>query len=159
MALLTAAELKDQEVAEFTFDLGGGKEVLLRKPDFQLLVLQGIIPMKLFTDVVKLVGDWVGASEVTEAISDSSDKLLSFVNPFVCACMVMPRVVMTEAERTVDALVVSDLTLATKKAIVVAVTSRVAAEPEVAAAAATFPAGGHGEGSGQDVQEVLPASV
>jgi hypothetical protein len=162
MALLTATQLREVERPEFTVDLGGGREVLVRAPDLQLLVLKNIISTPLLAEVVKLVGAWAGAgiSDLTEDIIKSSDKLLHFVNVYVCAALVQPKAVMTVEERSDEAVWVDDLTVDTKKTIVTAVARRVsAAHQEVVAAASSFPEGGPGEGAGPDVPALQAAAV
>lgn len=165
MAVISAKALKALETPEFTLDMGGGKEIQLRRPDFQLLLLKGLIPTPLLGEVVKLVGQWAGADmhTLTEDIIASSEKLLLFVNTYVCTAMVSPRCVMTADEQTAlggDALLPDDLTLTTRKMIV-----RKCAEPqtqatrEVVADATEFPQVGSGEGTRPDVLPVSAAAV
>lgn len=162
MALITAKALKAREQPEFTIDLGDGIEVRARRPDMQLMLLRGLIPTPLFNGVMKMVGQWAGkgTEALTEEVLQSSLELLSFVNIFVCEAMVEPRVVPDDVpiDANENCLHVSDLTLATRKNILVTVTMRSAA-PEVAAAAETFPEERPGEGSRSDVPEVSPAAV
>lgn len=162
MAILTAGQLKDRERPEFLIDLGNGQEVLVRAPDLQLLVLKNLLPTPLLAEVVKMVGQWAGAgiTDLTEEVIAKSDKLVAFVDTYVCACMLDPKVVLTAEELVDGALTVADLTLNTKKRIVMEVTAKVAAaQREVAAAATEFPEGGPGAGSGPDVQALQPEAV
>lgn len=160
MAILTAQQLKARETPEFTIDLGGGQQVRAKRPDLQLLVLKGVLPTPLLDEVVGLIGNWVGAdlTHMPDDVIEHSEKLLDFVDTLVCAALVEPRVVRAENELAGDALLVSDLTVATKKRIVVEVTNALAA-PEVVADAKTFPGGEPGAGTGPDVPALQPAAV
>lgn len=156
MAVLTATELKAMEMPEFTMDLGGGREIVVRRPDFQLLVLKGLLPTPLLSEMVKLVGEWAAAdmNALTEDLIEKNDKLLTFVNTYVCHAMVSPRVVATAAEQAAlggDALLPEDLSLVTKRRIVIRCAMQDKATREVVAAAKDFPENGHGTGSGPDV--------
>lgn len=161
MAILTAKQLKDRESPEFAIDIGKGDSVWARVPDIQLLVLQGIMPTPLLGAVVKMIGAWVGTpiSELTEDIISSNAQVLAFTNIMVTASLLKPKVVMTDADKIDDdTLLVTDLTLATRKEILIAVTNRIAA-PAVVAAATEFPGEPAREGVGQDVPAVPAAAV
>lgn len=161
MAILTAQQLKERDTPEFPIDIGGGDEVWARMPDLQLMVMQGILPTPLLSAVAKMIGTWAGANvaDLTEDAIRSSDKLLAFVDLLACAALLRPRVVLTAAEATdTETLTVADLTVATKKAILLAITDRMA-PPAVVAAVQDFPGGGPGEGAGPDVPEVPAAPV
>ncbi len=163
MAVLTARQLKDRESPEFSIDLGGGQEVIARLPDVQLMVLKGLLPTPLLGEMVKLVGQWAGTEllkDLTEDVIKESTKILAFVDAYVCAALVKPRVVATAADMDGkdDALLIDDLTIATRRLIVVKCAERASAErpaaPEVVAAAKEFPENGSGAGSGPDVSPV-----
>lgn len=164
MARLTARQLRQRENEVFSIDIGNGDEVLVRRPDMQLLVLQGTMPMAIFGEVLNLFSDWAGKTklaDIPETVIQESDKLLTFVNMFVCEALVDPKVVQTQAEQTTeDILLVSELTMQTKKAIILGVTNHVQAiNQEVVAAAKEFPEGGLREGVGSDVPALQPATV
>ena len=161
MAILTAKQLKEREAPEFPIDIGNGDQVWAQIPDFQLMVLTGIMPTPLLGEVVKLIGAWAGKplDELTEEVIGSNDKLLHFVNLTTCHALLRPRVVMTAAEVTDDETVlVTDLKLATRKAILLAVTNRMA-NPEVVAVAQEFPGGQPRQGAGPDVPAVPAETV
>lgn len=161
MAILTAQQLKDRETPEFPIPIGGGDEVWARMPDIQLLILQGILPSPLLNGVIKMIGAWAGTpvTELTEEIIKESPDLLRFVDIMANAALVKPRVVLRfEDQVAPDMLLASDLTVATKKAILVAVCSRMAS-PAVVAAATEFPRERPGEGVGPDVPEIPAAAV
>lgn len=164
MAILTAKELKDREVGEFPISIGNGQEVIVRRPDLQLLVLRGLLPVPMFSHVVRLVNDWAGStavSSIPDSVVQGSDELLTFVDTFVAAACVSPRVVLRPEDVQDDnTLLASDLLVETKKLIIFGVTKRVqAATREVTAIATEFPDGEPRAGSGPDVPEVLPAAV
>lgn len=147
MAILTAAQLKALETPEFTIDIGGGHEVVVRRPDLQLLVLKGLLPTPLLGETARLVGAWAGAdtAALTEDVIQGSDNVLTMVNAYICAAMVTPRVVMTAEEVSAlngDALLVTDLTLGTKRRIVIQCAATPKATTEVVAAATEFPENG-----------------
>lgn len=161
MAILTAQQLKAREFPEFEVQIGNGDQVLARVPDIQLMVLQGIMPTPLLGEVVKMIGEWAGTpiADLTEDVISSSEKLLFFVNLMVTNALVRPRAVLTEAELDGDETVlVTDLTVATRKAILLAVTTRMAS-PEVVAAVEEFPGEPAGAGTRQDVPPVPAAAV
>ncbi len=161
MAVLTAKQLEAREnLADFTIDLGNGDEVIARVPDLQLLILQGVLPMPLLGAVSKMIGAWAGAAaaDLTEDMIAESSTLLDFVNIFTVASLVAPKVVMTPAEMGLDTVLVSSLTLNTRKQILNAVMNRMAS-PEVVAKAEAFPGGGSSAGAGSDVPEIQAAAV
>lgn len=160
MALLTARQLKARETPEFLVDLGDGGEVLVRVPDVQLLILKNLIPLPLLGEVIKLVGAWTGkVEELTEDLKDKSDDLLLFVDTYICAAVIAPRVVM-QRHADDDAMLASDLTLETKKKIMRAIDQHIAAATqEVVADATAFHQDRSSEGTGSDVQEVQPAAI
>lgn len=156
MPVLTAQQWKDSETPEFQIDLGGGREVTVRQPDLQLLVLKGMLPSPLLNEVVKLVGEWATSSlaSLSENIIEKNANILTFVNTFVCTACVSPRVVQTKDEQAAlsgDAMLVDDLTLATRKRIILLIAQHnqdalkaAAAATEVTAAAKDFPEDGPG---------------
>jgi hypothetical protein len=162
--ILTARQLKSIETPEFSIDLGNGLEVIVRRPDLDLLVLKGLLPTPLLGEMVKMVGEWAGSdvSTLTEDVISASDKVLTFVNTYVCEAMVKPRVVMTKAEQDAlggDALLPSDLSLKTRRLIVIRCAEQSSAAREVVAAAKDFPENGSGEGTGSDVPAVPDPSI
>lgn len=165
MAVMTAREWKDAESPELIIDVGGGREVRARRPDIGLLVLKGLMPTPLLAEVVKIIGAWTGTAltELSEDLAEKNDKVLEFLDTYVCAACVQPRVVATQEELEAlggEALLVTDLTVATKRLIVVRCTQQVqAATTEVVAAAKEFPQVGSSEGARPDVSEVSPAPV
>lgn len=163
--ILSAAQLKAIETPEFLIDIGNGLEVQVRRPDLDLLVLKGLLPTPLLGEMVRMVGAWAGAdlSALTEDVIAASEKVLQFVNTYVCTAMVVPRVVMTEEEKAAlggDALLPSDLSLKTRRLIVIKCAEKSSmATREVVAAAKDFPENGSGAGSGPDVPPLQPAAV
>lgn len=164
MAVVSAKEFKALETPEFPIDIGGGREIIVRRPDLQLMVLKGLLPTPLLGEMVKLVGEWAGAdiNSLTEDVIAANDKVLMFVNTYVSQALVSPRMVLTQEALDAlggDALLPDDLTLTTRKMIVMRVSTRTAATQEVVAAAKEFPEDGPREGSGPDVPPVPPATV
>src|SRR5258707_1097589 len=86
MGVLTAAALKAREFPQKTLDLGDGQEVIVRRPDLQLLVLQGRLHTPLLASVVKLIGEWAGSSvlDLTSDVIERSPDMLAFVDAVVC---------------------------------------------------------------------------
>ena len=160
--ILSAQQLKAIETPEFTIDLGDGLEVLVRRPDLDLLVLKGLLPTPLLGEMVKMVGSWAGAemSALTEDVIESSEKVLTFVNTYVCTAMLAPQVVLTKEEKTADNLLITDLTLKTRRLILIKCAEKSSkATREVVAAAKDFPENGSLEGTGPDVSAVPDATV
>lgn len=140
MAILTAEKLKALEHPEFTVDIGGGNEVLVRRPDVEYLVLKGLLPAPLLKMVIGLVTEWVGNGPLTmpDEVVEHNEELLQFVNTMCCTCCVQPRIVPVGEDPGEDGVPVDALTLSTRKRIVVAI-SQSLAPPEVVAAATEFP--------------------
>lgn len=171
MAVLSAKELKDRESPERKIDIGGGDEVVVRRPDLPTLVYEGVMPMPLLSAVVKSISGWAGngETEVTSDMMSKDDSLRKFVDAWVCCTVVEPRIVRppdakdceepTPFVKPEDAVLVSDLTLATRAKIFRETFSFGKDYAAAAEAAKRFPDGGSGEGAGPDVQAVQPAAV
>ena len=161
MAFLTAKQLKDREVPEFPIDIGNGDQVMARRPDLQTLVFEKFMPMPLLNSVMTLIGEWIGKDmqDVTEDAIELSEDMRQFVDRWVCAALIMPRCVLTEDERTDDAIVITDLTLKTKTIIFKESFSYSAVRQSEVAAAETFHQVGPSEGAGQSSEAVQPETI
>lgn len=161
MAILTAQQLKDRETPERTVDIGNGDEVRIRRPDLQTLVFEGFLPTPLLNSVLLMIGEWAGkdAKNITEDVVAKSTELREFIDRWLCAAIVEPRVTLNGEAGTVA---VTDLTLKTKVALFSASFQTDFQTPvrEVAVATATeFPEVGSGAGSGPDGAAVREPSL
>ncbi len=159
MALLSAKSLKQRETGERLVDIGNGDEVMIRRPDIQVLVLKQAMPLPLLASVIKIVSEWsnTNITDMSEELIKESTTAMQFIDLWVTAAMVSPKISETGGD---DSIMLADLTLATKMRIFRA--SIAVGEPARAAAveaATEFPEVGPGEGTRPDVPTVPSAPV
>lgn len=178
MPRLTAKQLKARDSLPFSIVIGtdrdGNEEtIIVRYPDIRRMLLDGILPVPLLSDAVKMVGEWVGTNiqqadedqrrKVMQTISEHGTKLIQFFDIWACASMVEPKAVMKQedADPEHDVMWIGDLSTQTKERIFNGVTvhdPKAETRKAERASAATFPADGPSEGTASDVSELQPAA-
>ena len=188
MAILNAKELRQRECPEILIDIGDGQQVLARRPDLATLVYENIMPMPLLSAVAKAIsgyadiakaaseaGDGAAKKEVTVEEMGRNAEMRKFVDTWVCAAMVQPRAVQPPPPIVIDgqpptaqppfvvpddAVLVTDLTLATRTQVFRETFSFGPPAKAVAVAAAErFPDVGDGATPGPDVPTLQPEAV
>jgi hypothetical protein len=134
----TAAELREAANAiavSFTDGNGNEHRIGCRRPDPVALFANNMLPLNIFASVVEKMGDTI-ASFSAAALKDPT-RYADFVDRWVCAAAVNPRVVMTEEEAVAEpaSLWVEDLLPQTRLAIFVNTSDRLASKRTVDAIA------------------------
>ena len=90
MAIISGKALKAREMPEFTVDLGDGQDVLVRRPDLQLMILKGMSGTPLLAGVVAMFGEWMGKpiKDLSEDALAKNDEMIGFLDTVVCAAVV-----------------------------------------------------------------------
>lgn len=159
MGILSAKEFRQHEVRESLIDVGDGNQILVRRPDLETLVFNGLLPTPLFDDVVKIIAEWRGLSEsdVAEDMRKNSATLSAFIDKWVSFACVQPRVVLTPEAAGDDAVFINDLRIETRLRIFAETFDGQAAARTIRRAVLTAAKEFRQDGSGETVGSDVPA--
>lgn len=162
MAPISARDLTSRfDQDRISIPVPGGGDLLCRKPSLPELIFEQLIPMPLLQQVLQAAAGLdpksKTAQELTLEVIANHPEYLEFMNRWVCAAVLEPRIVMEKPEPGVDAVWVKILPLGLRSTIFEQ--TFMGFDEAVRMTAGTFPVESDGDALGPDGAPVQPAPV
>jgi hypothetical protein len=144
MPIASVADLKQHESPEALVTVPGTElQIRCRRPDMLGRLVAGLLPLPLLARASASIDRWAGLSPDAvgrEVLADpaTAAEMAEFIDRWVCAAAVQPRIVMEPTDAGAAALWIEDLQFTTKIAILSATSP---AQEAPAIDAAEFPRG------------------